>query len=435
MMRSMHKRLQRDRLARNTLWLAGGQTLRVLVQGLYFVALARALGASGYGAFVGVLSLVGAVTPFASLGTGALMVKNTARDRAAFRRYWGSAIVTSVMLGGVLLIAVLAGQHWLLPSTVSLVLVLGVAASDLIFLPLLELSGQAYQAFERLKRTAQIFILWSALKLVAAGALFLGLAPSTQASWGVLYVTTTIVAAAASVRVVVRELGAPILGLVRRPGELKEGAYFSIGGSARTLYDDIDKVLLARLTTLEATGTYGAAYRIIDLAFLPVMSLLQASFAGFFQHGARGLRSALRYAAGMIKAAFLYGVLAGIGLYLAAGLIPFFLGPGYAKSVDAVRWLAPLPFLKSVHYFAANGLSGSGHQGWRTAAQVIVATVNVALNLWLIPVWSWRGAAWASLVSDGLLAVSLWTIVWYLANRETDQDPERPQAVPALGQP
>ena len=36
--------------------------------------------------------------------------------------------------------------------------------------------------------------------------------------------------------------------------------------------------MLARLGTLQATGIYGAAYRLIDVTFVPVSSLLTASF-------------------------------------------------------------------------------------------------------------------------------------------------------------
>ncbi len=36
-----------------------------------------------------------------------------------------------------------------------------------------------------------------------------------------------------------------------------------------------------------------------------------------------------------------------------------------------------------------------------------VALFNVVINFWLIPLYSWRGAAWASLLSDGALAFIL----------------------------
>ena len=46
------------------------------------------------------------------------------------------------------------------------------------------------------------------------------------------------------------------------------------------------------------------------------------------------------------------------------------------------------------------------------------AVFNILLNLWLIPAYSWRGAAWSSLASDGMLALSLWVTVLWLGRQE-----------------
>jgi O-antigen/teichoic acid export membrane protein len=109
------------------------------------------------------------------------------------------------------------------------------------------------------------------------------------------------------------------------------------------------------------------------------------------------------------------------------------LGPSYAGVADAIRWLAILPALRAMHYFAADALTGAGHQELRTAAQVGVAVFNVALNLVLIPAYSWVGAAWASLASDGALAVSLWSILIVLARHAEHRVPA-PAVVPLISE-
>jgi O-antigen/teichoic acid export membrane protein len=85
--------------------------------------------------------------------------------------------------------------------------------------------------------------------------------------------------------------------------------------------------------------------------------------------------------------------------------------------VEALRWLAVLPVLKSIHYFFADALTGAGYQGVRAAAQIFVALTNVGLNFWLIPVYSWRGAAWSSIACDGLLAISLYVALRVVLRR------------------
>jgi O-antigen/teichoic acid export membrane protein len=49
---------------------------------------------------------------------------------------------------------------------------------------------------------------------------------------------------------------------------------------------------------------------------------------------------------------------------------------------------------------------------------VVVALLNIGLNLVLLPRWSWRGAAWTSLGCDGLLVVVFWLAALYYVRRE-----------------
>jgi O-antigen/teichoic acid export membrane protein len=116
-----------------------------------------------------------------------------------------------------------------------------------------------------------------------------------------------------------------------------------------------------------------------------------------------------------------------------APLLPLLLGPEYQEAVSAVRWLSLLPLLKAVHYFGADALTGAGHQGVRTGIQIGIAVVNLLLNLWLIPLYSWRGAALATLLSDGLMIVVIWASVWGLSGRTAPirSQPDRPSAVGA----
>jgi O-antigen/teichoic acid export membrane protein len=54
--------------------------------------------------------------------------------------------------------------------------------------------------------------------------------------------------------------------------------------------------------------------------------------------------------------------------------------------VPAVRWLALIPFLRCLHSFMADALSGAGraaHAHWRSTYWS--ALINVALNLLILP--------------------------------------------------
>jgi O-antigen/teichoic acid export membrane protein len=418
-------------LAKNTAWTAVGMTIRAGIQALYFVLIARALGAREYGAYVGVVALVAIAAPFASLGSGNLLIKHVARNREAFRRHWGKALVTTLISGGLLLGLLVPGARILLPNTIPLQLIVSVAAADLIFVRLLEVSGQAYQAIQRLDRTAQIQLMLYPLRLVAAVMLVVLATAPTALDWGVLYLLSAMVASCAAVLLVNREMGQPELDLKSVGSELREGIYFSLSLSAQSIYNDIDKVMLTRLATLNVAGVYAAAYRLIDLAFVPVRALVGASYPRFFQHGAFGAQSAKGLARRLSSWGLGYGLFVGAALYLLAPFLPVLLGEEYRESSSAVRWLAVLPLLKGIHYFGANALTGAGHQGVRTAIQLGVVLLNVLLNLWLIPLYSWRGAAVASILADGFLAIGIWTVLWQLGRRD---GPHRSQeGVAAVG--
>jgi O-antigen/teichoic acid export membrane protein len=406
------------------MWMGAGQAMRTVVQALYFVLIARALGSDGYGAFVGVVALVAIAAPFASLGTGNLLVKHVSRDEAAFPGSWGKALATTLIGGTVLLAVVMLAGGVFLPRTISRTLILAVGAADLIFARLVDISALAYQAVQRMHRTAQIQLLVSPLRLVAAGVLVATTKSPTAVEWGWLYLASSVLGGVLAVALVNREMGRPAFNPRRLGVETREGAYFSVSLSAQTIYNDIDKAMLARLSTLDATGIYGAAYRIVDVAFLPIGAAVSASYARFFQHGASGVRATTRFARRLSSLGVAYGLLGGGALYLIAPIIPVILGREYGGAVSAIRWLAVLPLLKAIHYFGANALTGAGHQGLRTAIQLGIALVNVLLCLWLIPLYSWQGAAAASIASDGLLALAVWMALYQLGRGGRSRWPE-----------
>jgi O-antigen/teichoic acid export membrane protein len=231
------------------------------------------------------------------------------------------------------------------------------------------------------------------------------------------FLASSAFAAVLALVLVYRELGAPDFAGAGMP-RIREGFYFSVGQSAGGIYSEIDKTMLARLATLQAAGAYGAAYRILDVAVAPLLSLLIASYTQFFRSGTAGVSGTVRFAKRLLPIATGYGAVVGVGLWLCAPLIPYLLGEGYADTVGALRWLALLPVLRAVQFLGADTLTGAGKQAARSALYVIVAVVNVGLNFWLIPLYSWRGAAWASLVSDGLLALLVWCVVLWLYRAE-----------------
>jgi O-antigen/teichoic acid export membrane protein len=398
-------------LARNSVWMFLAYGSRVVIQAGYFVLIARTLGAREYGAFVTATALVSIVSPFASLGAGDLLVKHVSRDRREFPVCWGNGILVTVVSGVAILALLSVIGLFVLPKSVPWSLILLVSIADLFGMRLVDLAAEAFQAFEKLQHTAQITLLPSVLRLLGAAYVFFAWHRTTAWMWSCIYLSSTCFSAAAAIFLTTRRLGHPRLQVGRIRNDLKEGFYFSISLSAQTIYNDIDKTMLARLSTLEATGIYAAAYRLIDVAFTPVRSVLNAAYPNFFRRGQGGIESSYSYGKRLLLRTAGYSAIVFFGLMVAAPIVPLVLGREYRLTTEALRWLALLPLLKTIHYFLADSLTGAGYQALRSGAQVVVATGNILLNFWLIPVYSWRGAAWASIASDATLAVALYILI------------------------
>jgi O-antigen/teichoic acid export membrane protein len=412
------RRIAESVLVRNTIAMMAGAGVRLGLQVAYFVTISRLLGPSQYGAFVSVAALIGVVSPFAMLGTGNLMIQSVSRDRTTFRASWGNALYVTGLLSGVLLTLILLASRLFFPRDIPLLLVALVGFSDLFLAGVVGLAGQAFQAFEQLQKTAQLNVVLTGTR--AAAALFLAaFAQHPDARmWAGLYLLSTGVAAVYAFSCVQRHFGFPALALGLFRLRMREGFYFCFSLSSQSIYNNIDKPMLARFSTLGAVGIYATAYRVIDLAFQPVGALLASTYSRFFQHGANGLAGTTIFARRLLPFSISYGIFAGLGLVVAAPILPKIVGESYATAVQALWWLSPLVLLKSVHYFFADSLAGAGFQGHRTAVQLIIGAQNVLLNLWLIPAYGWRGAAWSSLESDGMLVVALALTIVILIRRQ-----------------
>ena len=424
------QRFQGSAIAKNTLWMLGGNGLKLAIQAAYFILIARSLEPAQYGAFVAVVAIAAIVSPFVGLGTSNLIIRNVARDAASFSRSWGNGLLVTLASGEVGLVLILCCT-FLLPAHLHWSVLLLVAAADLIFGRIVDFCGFVFSAVDRFGATAQLNM-WSSLsRLIGLGILVAFVHRPSIEAWAATYLAATFATAAGALGWGLTTLEKPTLQTREIWPELKEGVFFSVGLSAQTIYNDIDKTMLAKLGDLSATGIYGAAYRIIDVSLVPLRSILSAANPGFFRAGhLGGIRETRRYMSRLLPKTIAYAALASIGLLVLAPIVPHILGREYVRSVSALRWLAVLPLLKTVHSFFADALTGAGHQRLRTMIQIAVAVFNILINLWIIPAYSWLGAAWSSIASDAALLCLLGIAIAGLSRRQQEVKAMMEEAVP-----
>ncbi len=396
-----------------------GSGAAVLFQAIYFVLMGRMLGSREYGALVGVVALVNVLSQFSSLGMEMILLRNISRDGASFAATWGKALVVSGV-GFVLLLGVsmLYGRLFLEPGL--RILVPYVAVSDALFGKLAQLASRALQGADHAAWSARLTALTNGARtLVAALLLAFCLHAHRHVSaltWVRVYWTASLSVAAVSLVLVTRTLGRPRFAPIHW-SDLHEGLSFSLSSSAISVYNDIDKTLLVSMGQIYAAGIYAAAYRVVDVLTTPIYSLYAAAAPRFFREGAHGVEGAARLSTRMLRWTIPFGLAAALCLFLGAPLLPLAFGRSFAGSVTALRWLCLLPVIRGMHYAWGTTITASASQWLRTATQACAAILNLGLNLVLIPRWSWQGAALASLITDGALALSNGLLVAWLLRR------------------
>ncbi len=409
--------LSQSKLFKNALTIFKSFILRLIIQSLYFVILARSFAPEKYGAYIGIVAIISIIIPFASWGSGEILIQNVSRNRILFQEYWGTAILKTIVFSSIFVILILIIYNFISIPYISIYSVFFIALANLVFLKINDVSRDAFVSVGLLNYAATTIVIFSLTRFIASLAFIVFFDNPTIFIWCVLYCLATLVSALISLILVFKQIGYPKFNLSKVNSELHEGFSFAISVSAQNIYNDLDKSMLAKLSTLEATGIYGAAYQILSVALTPIQSILFASFRNFFQQGASGIKSSFDLCKKLLPLSLGYSVIAIIGLFVFGPLLPKILGEEYRDSIAALMWLSPTIFLRTMHSFAADTLTGADYQNTRTIMQVIVAIINGLLNLWLIPLYSWHGAIWATIASEFLLMVFLWVSIYIYSRK------------------
>jgi O-antigen/teichoic acid export membrane protein len=407
-------------LAKNTVVVTSGMGLRAVSQAVVFLVCARVLGVSGYGAVVAILTLASVLSNFSGLGGHVLLVRDVSRRPESFPESWGHTLAALLVGIGFVFPVYLLASVWLLPQNIpwSATIILGIG--ELIFWPLANVATYAYQGYERMGRASHMMLAPVVFRLIAA---LIFLAFNTWARiespllvWSVLYTLAMAVSALYMHLKVWKDLALPRWGRgtdFRK--RIREGIIFSVWGLAEKMYVDADKLMLARLASVDATGLYSAGNRVVDFLFLPLYALLNAAAPRFFRAGYDGTQGALKYAKQVAPTTIVFGAVAGLSLFVAAPLLPIVLGDDYAPAAEITRWLCWLPLVSSPRLLLQYALATSGRHKIGMIAVAIGGGANVLLNFWLIAPFGWRGAVGATYTAEILMAAVMARSMQYIS--------------------
>ena len=126
----------------------------------------------------------------------------------------------------------------------------------------------------------------------------------------------------------------------------------------------------------------------------------------------------LRDAVRLAPVAVLIAVGSSSLLFCVSFLMPYLLGEQFAESAQALRWLIALPVLWIFRSGLVTISVACGHQRLSATHVWFAVIVNIALNLILIPIIGWRGAAIATYIAEFFLICLLGIALLRIAYRE-----------------
>lgn len=360
------------------------------------------LSAADYGRFSYALALTTIVETIMDVGLGHVTVRAVARDRAGagelFRHVLGLKLVWVAI--GLLLLVIVTPILRPDPQMIRLCYVMGLSSAMRSYL--LTARG-LLQGLDRFDFEA-LTVVSDRLLLLAAGTVTL------WAGYGLFGLAIAFVFARVTVLVAVMTLLRRVVGVAapafdrKRWRELQAAAlplgFFMI---ALNMYTYIDTVILGVMRTDAETGWYAAAYRVYEgLTYAPsiLAAVLTPRLSYLFVHNRAAHRTLLLRVLGSALA--LGVVLGAIAVWLAGPILVTLFGPAYTPGIAPLRILAGGSlFVFATWILHAAAISTNLDRRLLVTTAVGLAS-NVALNIVLIPAWGIRGAAWATVVAEGL---------------------------------
>ena len=369
--------------------------------GFFLLSLvARYLGRSGeYGHYVIIVWIAEILKLIADFGVEGILIREVARDKGRAQTLLGAALsLRWIIIGGAFLIEICVLNIIGAPLVFTLALV--IATLSQLFASTAMLFIAVYKAFEKMGyetiltlvlRGLSILFLWLvAVYDLGFVAIFIALALSHLIRMAVGL--SIIHMKFARVRLV------PSLNiwkeLLRESYPLGISAFFLVASYS------VDTFVIGAIGKLTDVGLFNIPNMIV-LQLLNIATAVVAAIYPVFSRLAPTSKDALKVAFDKsFKLLFVFGI--AIFIFVASGantIVVMIGGAEFAPSAAALRILActiPLLFLVQL---LGHLLISADRQGYVLASLVLCFSLNLCLDILVVPKWGFIGASWATLAS------------------------------------
>jgi O-antigen/teichoic acid export membrane protein len=396
------------RVAKNSLLPMGLQLLNKVIDFAFAMLMLRILAPEMAGRYYFAVAFIGYFDILVRFGLGTLLTREVSKEKGQSNRYLSIATILRGLLWITslpLMALVILGYALLGQMTPDIVAAIALFGVGLIFSTLADGFSSVFYAYEKMEYPAAIATL-TALTRVSLGTLVLLLGWGFVGLAGVSIVANVVSAAILGV-LMVRHCFRPHLEWDPRTGKWMLNTSFPlmINLLLATVFFRIDVLLLKPMKGDTVVGYYGAAYKYIDgLNIIPAY-FTQAIFPLMSRFADSARDSLMRAYVLSLRLLLMVALPIAFGTpFIAKGLIMVLGGAEYLPdsmiALQLIIWFLPFSFVNSVTQYV---LIAIDQQRFLTKAFVIGVTFNVLANLIAIPLFSYKGAAVVTVLSEGAL--------------------------------
>jgi len=386
-------------IIKNTVVLISGEVVGKFLALVFTIYMARYLQVEGFGVLSFGLAFAGMFGLFADIGFFELTIREVSRDKSAALKYFSNIatlklIIMVPVFGSMFAFINLMGYPL---QTIQVVYILG---ASMILDSISMIFNSTFQAFEEMEYISIAKIIKNLLLLGGTfTAIFLGMGILAFAS---LYLFASLITLLFDVFISLRKFIVPKLSFDKDFCNwlLKEGVPFWTSSAFVVILNQTDKIMLSFLVDDSAVGIYSAAFRIVyTMNFIPIMfvSAIYPATSRLFLTSKDSLKE-------LFERSFKYLLIAGILFVIVVNsysdlIIVRIFGEGYSASIlclEILIWASLFIFL-DIGY--SNLLRSTDRQVLVMYVTILIASLNIVLNLVLIPMYSYIGASYATLFS------------------------------------
>ena len=397
-------------LSAESLWSVVVEVATLVAGLLAFFVLASRLGPGDYGLFVGVQAVVSMAVMMSSSWVVLLLLERSVRDSSSIAVVVSTCLTLYLGAALVALLLALCAELIIIPQ-VSADVALMFSTAEIFGGGLTSLSSGISQAQRGYIAGMKFRLIYLGGRVACLAALAVTDFVSLRAVAVCYCVCGILIGTAALCYTFAQE---DLRFRLCRPDlvEVRRGLSYCGSLAFFVIQEDSDKLLLVRLADPAVGGLYSAAYRFVQIALIPIRGVVSATHNSFLCHDAKAINQHLRRSVKFTIVGLAYSVLAMVVLLVGAELLPDILGSPYAGSSLIIMYLTPLVALRAASLFAVNGLMGLGKNGLRVTVIAVSAVSGVVTVLVTVPTYSWKGAALGTLVSEVVLIVAAWVVLW-----------------------